>query len=294
MGTDVEVADDADNRPPATPEQTEAALTEEKRQQSRGRYTRADLLKMHAYRDAIRRTQGAYVLYPGDADLPLRGFHEVLPGLGAFALRPGGGSAAVAGFLAEVVAHVCNRASAREQQSFATYLNYRVEEPAALYQAYPERQGHAQQRHVPPRQTFVLVGWCKNAAHRAWIDQHGLYNFRMDDARGSLGLSPEVAGASYLLLHGENGAAQPGLLRVKNPAAGPKVFSRQTLLNHAYPGDPSQSHYLVYEVEAAAEFAGCDWDWQALTGKPPGAASGLPFAVSLQAVLLARRPGTSA
>ncbi len=50
----------------------------------------ADLLKMHAYRDAIRRTAGAYVLYPGkpgDGQM-FQGFHEVLPGLGAFAIRP--------------------------------------------------------------------------------------------------------------------------------------------------------------------------------------------------------------
>ncbi len=46
-------------------------------------------LKMHAYRDAIRRTAGAYVLYPGD-DQPKtkKGFHEIIPGLGAFAIRP--------------------------------------------------------------------------------------------------------------------------------------------------------------------------------------------------------------
>ena len=53
----------------------------------------ADLLKMHAYRDAIRRSAGAYVLYPGNAGDGKRfdefvGFHEVLPGLGAFAIRP--------------------------------------------------------------------------------------------------------------------------------------------------------------------------------------------------------------
>ena len=29
---------------------------------------RADLLKMHSYRDAIRRSAGAYVIYPGDDD----------------------------------------------------------------------------------------------------------------------------------------------------------------------------------------------------------------------------------
>ncbi|MGI9252517.1 MAG: DUF2357 domain-containing protein, partial [Thermomicrobiales bacterium] len=52
---------------------------------------RADLLKMHAYRDAIRRTQGAYVLYPGTAGDATQWieYHELLPGLGAFAVRPG-------------------------------------------------------------------------------------------------------------------------------------------------------------------------------------------------------------
>ena len=33
-----------------------------------GNYKRQDLLKMHAYRDAIKRSQGAYVLYPGRAN----------------------------------------------------------------------------------------------------------------------------------------------------------------------------------------------------------------------------------
>lgn len=51
----------------------------------------SDLLKMHAYRDAVRRTAGAYVLYPGnpgDNISPYNCFHEILPGLGAFAIRP--------------------------------------------------------------------------------------------------------------------------------------------------------------------------------------------------------------
>lgn len=49
-----------------------------------GNYKRQDLLKMHAYRDAIKRSQGAYILYPGRLSTPeqFKGFHEVLPGLG--------------------------------------------------------------------------------------------------------------------------------------------------------------------------------------------------------------------
>jgi hypothetical protein len=268
-------------------DENEAALSQEKAQQSRGTYKRADLLKMHAYRDAIRRTHGAYVLYPGTLNQQLEGFHEVLPGLGAFALRPGGGSAALKEFLVKVVAHVCDRASAREQLSFAAYRNYRVEEPLPLYQAFPERTGT--ERHTPPRQSFVLAGWCKDASHLDWIRAHGLYNFRMGTNRGSLSLSPEVAGASYLLLHDANGQALPGLLRVSDPTEGPKVYSRDTLIAAEYPGKPSQDFYLVFAVEAAIEFDGFEWDYAALAARPVGADTGEPFAISLHELMAKAR-----
>src|SRR5438309_9274268 len=72
-------------------------LDEEKRAEEReGAPRREDLLKMHAYRDAIRRTEGAYVIYPGrqgQENVSWFAFNDVLPGLGAFALRPGPGIA---------------------------------------------------------------------------------------------------------------------------------------------------------------------------------------------------------
>lgn len=60
---------------------------------SRKDFKRIDLLKMHAYKDAIRRSSGAYIIYPGvnDGSRPYHvwtEFHEVLPGLGAFCVRP--------------------------------------------------------------------------------------------------------------------------------------------------------------------------------------------------------------
>lgn len=68
----------------------ENELNEEKNEERRGTFKNADLLKMHAYKDAIRRTGGAYVLYPGtETQEPLKGFHEIIPGLGAFAIKPG-------------------------------------------------------------------------------------------------------------------------------------------------------------------------------------------------------------
>ncbi len=52
----------------------------------------------------------------------------------------------------------------------------------------------------------------------------------MHTDRGSLALSPEVAGASYLLLHGAGGTVQPGLLRIKRPSTGHRVFARDALV----------------------------------------------------------------
>lgn len=90
----------------------------------RGGALRADLLKMHSYRDAIRRSAGAYVLYPGGDDevnaAQFAEYHELLPGLGAFVLRPAEygqatGLQSVRRFLEEVLCHVATRLSEHER-----------------------------------------------------------------------------------------------------------------------------------------------------------------------------------
>lgn len=57
-------------------------------------YKRGDLLKMHTYNDAIRRTIGSYILYPGSygenssGNEVFRLYDEILPGVGAFSIKP--------------------------------------------------------------------------------------------------------------------------------------------------------------------------------------------------------------
>ena len=65
-------------------------LKEEKREAITNTYKRGDLLKMHTYNDAIRRTVGSYVLFPGSAGgkKTFELYDELLPGVGAFAIRP--------------------------------------------------------------------------------------------------------------------------------------------------------------------------------------------------------------
>lgn len=72
----------------------EQELEEEKEDSVKNTYKRGDLLKMHTYNDAIRRTIGSYVLYPGSSDSSyqnnkaFRLYDEILPGVGAFAIKP--------------------------------------------------------------------------------------------------------------------------------------------------------------------------------------------------------------
>ncbi|MGO8755392.1 MAG: DUF2357 domain-containing protein [Gallionellaceae bacterium] len=263
----------------------ERDMNTEKQEQREGRYKRADLLKMHAYHDAIRRTQGAYVLYPGDATKKWQGYREILPGIGAFPIKPGNGEQAVENFIREIVAHTCDRATARERQSYHTY---RVQDAPAAYtllHAYPERAAESASRHTPPAETFVLLGWNKSDEHLKWILREKLYNFRMDTRAGSLRLAPEVTAAQYLLLHKEGAKAEYGLLRITSK--GPRVLSKDALKRKGYPSEPSGDFYLVFDVEQAAEFDGFSWDFAKLPNRPGGRQSAAPFAVSLDAVLAA-------
>ena len=119
------------------------ALMEEKEEEERGYYKRADLLKMHAYKDAIRRTSGAYVLYPGTENKTIKGFHEVLPGLGAFSIRPGSwdeDKQYLKRFLRDVKAQMLDRTSEREKLSYYQYDI--LSEPKRLH--HPQASARAQ------------------------------------------------------------------------------------------------------------------------------------------------------
>lgn len=273
-------------------------LSEEKAQEKRGNYKRADLLKMHAYRDAIRRSEGAYILYPGGANTPARfqGFHEILPGLGAFALKPGESGQAVglphlSRFVDEVVAHACNRATAREQSSYHRFHVYRADETgggAKVESQIPERDIVENERTVPPAEHAVLVGWCDSEQQLDWIRRTGLYNFRAGLRRGSIRLEPAIAGARHILLHGHGSKAWPGLLRIKK--RGPRIFTAEELLRNGYPSSPDpEVIYAVFDVEPDSFYNDWKWDYARLPGKKAAFASAEPFAVSLVSVLAVHR-----
>lgn len=91
---------------------------------------RIDLLKMHSYRDAIRRTGGAYVLYPGNVDgsqNERNEYTEILPGLGAFPLSPSRDSSAqIKEFLVRIAQHLCDRITRWEKYTYEKHAIYAI------------------------------------------------------------------------------------------------------------------------------------------------------------------------
>ena len=271
-------------------------LTNEKRQQKRGNYKRADLLKMHAYRDAIRRSEGAYILYPGKSDDPTRfqGFHEILPGLGAFAVKPGPegegvGLQQLSRFLDEIIDHVCDRTTAREQHSFHRFDIYRAADkvPATNFGMLPEREDEGT-RAVPPLEHPVLVGWCDGPEYFEWYRKTGLYNLRAGSRRGSVRLDPAMAAARHLLLHTKGGNALSGLWKIK--VRGPRIFTANELLQKGYPSTPDPNAiYAVFDVEPDSFYLDWKWEYSRLSGRQGARTSAEPFTVSLANVLAVHR-----
>ncbi len=257
-------------------------LDEEKEEQKKGTYKRADILKMHTYRDAIRRTGGAYVLYPGNESDSKHGFHELLPGLGAFAIRPSrsnDGSEELKIFLKEILTHFMNRASQREKISLKTYETYKDKISNEVNESLPEAYGI--NRNLLPDETFVLIAFYKDEEHLRWIMKHQFYNARTGTTRGSLRLSPKETGAKYILLHTAGETKTNRIIKIKE--IGPRIFSKQNMIDLKYPNPEPTNYYLVYDIEdnVEEELKNHVWDITKLDAFKTKQGSGIPFTTSL-------------
>ena len=197
-----------------------------------------DLLKMHAYRDAVRRTAGAYVLYPGkpgDGKL-FQGFHEVLPGLGVFAIRPDKdgkpeGMSALADFLDKVIEHLANRTTARERASYHIAESYALKENPVPYGSLSCRSQIS---------TARIIGRCRRRKRWSWW--HGMRMLRSSSWRRPKTASPmcgwgggpvhsmciriwQVCGVSSC--EHTDGVVAPGFLNLREAGFG--VFTRTQL-----------------------------------------------------------------
>ena len=270
-------------------EQMSEALLNEKKEQEEGIYKRADLLKMHAYKDAIRRTSGAYILYPGTVQRRLKGFHEIIPGLGAFCLTPSNYDEELITlqvFLLKIVEHMLDRTSQRERMSY--YINNVYNTPSkSVREEMPEPAGD--NRDFLPDETWVVLGYVKNDKQLEWIRKTGLYNFRTGTQNGSIRLSRNLVSSRYLLLHAHGKSIQ----FVRLADEGPRVFRRSDLLRMGYPPSDNEEKkkddiYIVYRLEpnnTEPEWVQYHWQISEVTDNK-GNRSAVPEPVKLSDLML--------
>lgn len=270
-------------------EQMSEALLNEKKEQEEGIYKRADLLKMHAYKDAIRRTSGAYILYPGTVQRRLKGFHEIIPGLGAFCLTPSNYNEELITlqvFLLKIVEHMLDRTSQRERMSY--YINNVYNTPSkSVREEMPEPAGD--NRDFLPDETWVVLGYVKNDKQLEWIRKTGLYNFRTGTQNGSIRLSRNLVSSRYLLLHAHGESIQ----FVRLADEGPRVFRRSDLLRMGYPPSDNEEKkkddiYIVYRLEpnnTEPEWVQYHWQISEVTDNK-GNRSAVPEPVKLSDLML--------
>ena len=212
---------------------------------------RADVLKMHAYRDAIRRSAGAYVLYPGSGALQHRKeHHEILPGIGAFPLRPNehgqiNGLTSVTEFLREVLDHAANQASAAERSQFWQAMHAR---------ASGRRVAPSSGLMLPPADERVLVGFVRGD-QREWVRRTRQYNVRADERRGAVRITDDMITARLLVLWAGRVDGRGELIGVFERTGPWQVASADDLHARGYPVREAAARYLVASINTVSPSA---------------------------------------
>jgi hypothetical protein len=217
------------------------------------------------------------VLYPGNdgddkrfEEFDHRGFHEVLPGLGAFAIRPkadgsADGVASLSKFLDEVIEHLSNRTTSRERSTYHLAESYAVDESPVPYgdMVLEERDElNVTNRALPPAEHHVVVAWYDSPQQLAWTLKTGRVLVRLGDRPGTWHVPPEFASARHILLHthSHDGGVRQGLLRLKDGFPGYKIFTSADVIALGYPGKASGDIYAVFEVTVDLTYANQTWD----------------------------------
>ena len=244
---------------------SEAELAErfekEEKEELEGNYKRQDLLKMHAYRDAIKRSQGAYVLYPGRGhnQPPFKGFHEILPGLGAFGVAPDENGAAqglepLEKLLDEVLAHLGNRTTAQERVSFHIAESYTLKEEPVQYGSLRLQETDiygTDYRALPPAEHMVLTAWIENDAQRKLAQaETGFVYVRLGRRSGALHVHPNLAKSRHVLLRTHGPKVEPGLLVLREQ--GFRIFTR-TQLRAELSADAKGAGVAAWQASAACD-----------------------------------------
>jgi predicted component of viral defense system (DUF524 family) len=228
-----------------------ASVSAREQEEKKGIFKNVDLYKMHAYKDAIRRSGGAYILYPGNIqeNKEFKGFHEIIPGVGAFALRPnneGQASKNIQEFIDKVITNLEDVLSQREQMARATKNVYETEPIEKIVDPKLETLLRELGNHESPQDTIVLVGYYKGEEHLKWIEANSKYNVRYGV---DYPIDGKMITAKYLVLYGNNDMEHAFIYPINTEKG--RICSKKELFDFTtkkYPSTPSSAHYFIFDL----------------------------------------------
>lgn len=233
------------------------------KEERQGIYKNVDLYKMHAYKDAIRRSGGAYILYPGtlNENPPYRGFHEIIPGVGAFSVRPnneGEASENIKQFIDKVIENLEDVLTQRERMARTAKRVYEKEPIQKIVDSKLEALLRELGYDENPQDTYVLVGYYKGENHLKWIEKNLKYNVRYGI---KYPISGQMISAKYLVLYGDKDMQHTFIYPII-PNEG-RLCSKKELVEikpKEYPHAPSSEQYFLYDLGKRIELDNFKFD----------------------------------
>lgn len=237
------------------PHEVADELEEEHREAAtQNTYKRGDLYKMHTYNDAIRRTVGSYILYPGrDASKGrFSRYHELLPGVGAFILRPdlsehkmkAFGSEELREFIRNVLLIQQSRYSQLFRINFWTHDTVKGKPPD-----YIELSKFPFMDRYPPRDTRVILGYIHEKNSPKFRENKIIYiNAVEKTGKVSDFDDPSHVNGDYFLGYNDHKKTLPWVGKVSNCklmtcAELKKILHEDALL------EPEASLYFVFRLD---------------------------------------------
>jgi hypothetical protein len=233
-------------------EYASAIVTARDKEEKEGKFKNVDLYKMHAYKDAIRRSGGAYILYPGNADLEAKylGFHEIIPGVGAFALRPNNetdASSKISAFIDEVIKNLEDVLSQREQMALSSKHIYSSPPALIVDHKLDDLCRSLAINDQNPSDINVLVGYYKSTKHLEWIEKNLVYNIRYG---GKHIVNAQMLSSRFLVLYGGGSFRQTHIFEIDSNNG--RLLNKTDLLQIKpikYPSPTNSELYFVFKLK---------------------------------------------
>ena len=175
--------------------------------------------------------------YPGSNEAMYREYHELLPGLGAFALRPtdngeAAGKLPLKRFIEEVLDHTASQITQHER---GRYWIKEVYDEQDYFSSKPPAASFLSQ---PPADTQVLLGFVKNIDQWKWIKSNERYNLRGGKRQGSVGLGSKELACDLIILS----CPANNLTRLARVVGLPELHSEKQMEESGYP-QPNGIYY---------------------------------------------------